>query len=155
MSETLNAACVRPTHRLPHIKSYYQSLSINPGAWIITWYINTHLHNAKIYYTTTKHKLKWISARPLFCEIYECHYKKHQPAKISPDWTGENNAWSGGMSSLETCISSCAMQINGAQQGPVRKSLYSLYLNSQHSHKWANTLIQCVSHAGGSQVILP
>lgn len=49
------------------------------------------------------------------------------------------------------------MQINGAQQGPVHKSLYSLYsdLNSQHSHKWNNILIQCVSHAGGSQVIFP
>lgn len=151
---------MRTTHLLPRIKSHHQSLSINPGAWILTCYMNTHLCNAKIYYTT-KRKLKWISARPLFCEIYECHYKKHQPAKISPDWTGENNAQSGGMSSQETCISSCAMQINGAQQGgkmgtrPVRKSLYWLCLNPQHSRKRASALILCVSHAGASLVKLP
>lgn len=151
---------MRTTHFLPCIKSHHQSLSINPGAWILTCYMNTHLRNAKIYYATTKKKFKWISARPLFCEIYECHYKKHQPANISPDWTGENNAQSGGMSSQEAYISSCAMQINAAQQEgktgtrPVRKSLYSLCLDPQHCRKWASALILCVSHAGASLVTL-
>lgn len=65
------------------------------------------------------------------------------------------------MSSQETCISSCAMQINGPQQGgrtgtrPVRKSLYSLCLNPQHSPKRASSLILCVSHASASWVKLP